>query len=269
MKFKAIQLSAVIFFAVILNACSIKKRDYLPGYHVTWKHARYSKGDTKTEKNLDDNVFVSSNQDDNYSVDFEENNEKISTSDDFLILELEQTREAKTNFTAQDSKVQYSEKKVKKTQIEECDIITMKNGNDIRAKVLEVGINEIKYKDCGNLDGPTFTIAKKDVFMIKYPNGSRTIINDESENENNSNNSQNNVDYLDTVNTDDKSFLVTAILWFFLGIIGIHRFYLGHIGVGILYLFTAGLCGIGWLIDGILLATGSLKPKNGQYIDDL
>ena len=269
MKFKVIQLSAVILFAAILNACSIKKRDYLPGYHVTWKHARFSKGDAKTDKNLENNVFVSSNQDDNNTVDFEENNEKISASDDLLISASEQTSEAKFNFTGQDVKAQYSEKKVKKTKIEECDIITMKNGNDIRAKVLEVSITEIKYKDCGNLDGPTFTIAKKDVFMIKYPNGSRTIINEETENESNSNNSTTNIDYLDTVNTDDKSFLVTAILWFFLGLIGIHRFYLGHVGMGILYLFTAGLCGIGWLIDGILLATGTLKPKNGKYIDDL
>lgn len=35
----------------------------------------------------------------------------------------------------------------------------------------------------------------------------------------------------------------------FLGPFGVHRFMDGSIGMGILYLFTAGLCGIGWLID--------------------
>lgn len=35
----------------------------------------------------------------------------------------------------------------------------------------------------------------------------------------------------------------------FLGVFGVHRFMDGSIGMGILYLFTVGLFGIGWLID--------------------
>jgi TM2 domain-containing membrane protein YozV len=151
--------------------------------------------------------------------------------------------------------------------IEECDVIVMKNGNEIRAKVLEVGLNELKYKDCGNLEGPLFTISKKDVFMIKYTNGTKTVIEEEKSSSWLDGSSTPESAHLNTFDTGDKSFLITAVLWFFLGIIGIHRFYLGHIGMGILYLCTAGLCGIGWLIDGLLLATGSLQPKNGRYID--
>lgn len=41
-----------------------------------------------------------------------------------------------------------------------------------------------------------------------------------------------------------------------------HKFYEGKIGMGILYLFTAGLFGIGWIIDVITLAT---KP-NPYYV---
>lgn len=44
--------------------------------------------------------------------------------------------------------------------------------------------------------------------------------------------------------------LITCILGFF-GIAGVHRFVLGHIGMGLLYLFTAGLCFIGTIIDVI------------------
>ncbi|MFY9591443.1 MAG: TM2 domain-containing protein, partial [Bacteroidales bacterium] len=68
-------------------------------------------------------------------------------------------------------------------------------------------------------------------------------------------------------NPKDKSFLVTVLLWAFLGGLGIHRFYLGHIGIGVLYLLTGALCGIGWIIDIILLVTGGLQPKGGKYID--
>lgn len=42
---------------------------------------------------------------------------------------------------------------------------------------------------------------------------------------------------------------VTWILLTFLGLLGIHRFYMGKIFTGILWLFTGGLFGIGWLYD--------------------
>lgn len=59
-----------------------------------------------------------------------------------------------------------------------------------------------------------------------------------------------------------KSQIVAFLLCFFLGLLGIHRFYLGYTGMGILYLLTAGLFGIGWLIDIILLIIpNGLTPK--------
>lgn len=51
---------------------------------------------------------------------------------------------------------------------------------------------------------------------------------------------------------------VAVVLCFFLGGIGAHKFYEGNIGMGILYLFTLGLFGIGWFVDFIVLLT---KPN--------
>ena len=48
---------------------------------------------------------------------------------------------------------------------------------------------------------------------------------------------------------------VSFFLCFFLGFWGIHKFYEGKAGMGILYLFTMGLFGIGWLVDLIVLLT--------------
>ena len=46
-----------------------------------------------------------------------------------------------------------------------------------------------------------------------------------------------------------KSVGVAYVLWFFLGGLGIHKFYLGRTGWGIAYLLTGGILGIGWIID--------------------
>ena len=57
--------------------------------------------------------------------------------------------------------------------------------------------------------------------------------------------------------------LVALLLCFFLGYLGIHRFYVGKIGTGILYLVTGGLFGIGWLIDLIIIAMGRFRDYYG------
>ncbi|WP_305117450.1 TM2 domain-containing protein [Acutalibacter muris] len=46
---------------------------------------------------------------------------------------------------------------------------------------------------------------------------------------------------------------VALILCIFLGLMGAHKFYENKIGMGILYLFTAGLFCIGWVIDIIAI----------------
>ena len=57
------------------------------------------------------------------------------------------------------------------------DIITLKTGEEIKAKVLEVNINEVKYKKADNVQGPTYTVEKAMIFMIKYEDGSKDIFN--------------------------------------------------------------------------------------------
>ncbi|NPA67166.1 MAG: TM2 domain-containing protein [Chlorobi bacterium] len=58
-----------------------------------------------------------------------------------------------------------------------------------------------------------------------------------------------------------KSKTTAYLLWFFLGFLSAHRFYLGKFGSGILYLLTLQLGGVGWLIDLFLLG-GMVEQYN-------
>jgi hypothetical protein len=62
----------------------------------------------------------------------------------------------------------------------------------------------------------------------------------------------------------EKDWLVALILSVLVGWFGVDRFYLGYIGLGILKLFTAGGCGIWWLVDVILIAMNKLPDAQGN-----
>ncbi len=55
------------------------------------------------------------------------------------------------------------------------------------------------------------------------------------------------------VRGNPKNKYAALLLCFFFGVFGVHKFYEGKIGLGILYLFTCGIVGIGWLADLIVL----------------
>ncbi len=60
-----------------------------------------------------------------------------------------------------------------------------------------------------------------------------------------------------------KSKTVALLLCIFLGGLGAHKFYVGKIGMGIVYLCTVGLFGVGWLIDLILIISGNYQDEFG------
>lgn len=53
--------------------------------------------------------------------------------------------------------------------------------------------------------------------------------------------------------SDERNLVLAYIFCIFLGYFGAHRFYLGHVFMGILYFFTFGFFGLGWLIDLVIL----------------
>jgi TM2 domain-containing membrane protein YozV len=81
-----------------------------------------------------------------------------------------------------------------------------------------------------------------------------------------------------TFATPPKSKLTAALLAFFLGSFGVHRFYLGHVGSGIALIgltilgfitcgFTLIIPAVWVLVDFILILTGGLREANGQALE--
>jgi TM2 domain-containing membrane protein YozV len=61
------------------------------------------------------------------------------------------------------------------------------------------------------------------------------------------------------------SVAVGYILWVF-GFVGSHRFYYGKTKTGILYFFTLGLLGIGWIVDLFLIPSMD-KEADVKYVE--
>lgn len=251
-KLTTVYIGLVLLIA--LTSCSVEKRTYMKGYHISQFNNHNNKKTAKTVASISENKDSSHN-------DYMSINENVTASLDNSLNLIE----TKKNLIV----INKNEKYIKE---EECDIIILKDGKEIKAKVLEITTSEIKYKECSNLNGPIFTKTKSDVFMVKYPNGTNTVIESiENKAKNNSDSNNNsvvvNINNSSKGNNTNKSQLVAIVLCLIGGIIGLHRFYLGYIGIGIIQLLTLGFFGIWFLIDLIRLLTGSLKPKHGEYKD--
>lgn len=130
------------------------------------------------------------------------------------ISELEENGNIKFNFI-QKFKIKHAKNQIARQLhneglLEECDLITLKNGEEIKAVVTEVGTSEIKYKKCDNKTGPTFIMMKSDIFMIKYANGSKDFLGNQKSGNTN-----------DVVNSDEAKTDGLAIASIVTGITGL------------------------------------------------
>jgi len=63
-----------------------------------------------------------------------------------------------------------------------------------------------------------------------------------------------------------QSKMVLALVCFFVGFLGIHRFMVGKIGTGVLMIVTFGGLGLWTLIDFIMILMGKFTDKQGRPV---
>lgn len=143
---------------------SVQKRKYNSGWHVSNtgsdldepegyesdKEEEKVNPDTNSDKSTSESAIASSTQEPK-----RESNPSLSITDD---------KGAVAGFSSK------GDQKEKENLQENCAVIRKRGGEKIKAKVKTVGTDKIKYKKCDRPDGPTYTIDKSEVFMIKYPN---------------------------------------------------------------------------------------------------
>ena len=166
-----IQKTYIPFLSLIFLfvSCSVQKRNYLSGYHVEWRKGKHSKVNSK---HPDENVTLAKKRGHSAARVPEDqivlNEKPISpalngnvkiTSDN-----LSDKRQGAFNTAQLNSK------------LEECDVLILKNGDELSVKIFEIGADEIKYKKCDNQSGPIYVVRKADAFMIKYANGTKEVI---------------------------------------------------------------------------------------------
>jgi hypothetical protein len=170
---------------------------------------------------------------------------------------------------------------------EDCDRIIFIDGTEKEVHVVEVRESGVAYKNCGQMEtGDIIVEPLERVHRIVYAKGTSMLLNDleeppveEKEEKEETVIDRARSETTDTPTSDGEeepeqepyvglSQLVAALLCFFLGAFGIHRFYLGYTFIGLIQLFTAGCCGIWVLVDFIRILTGDLKPANYEDYEE-
>lgn len=163
----------LVVVAFCCVSCSIQKRQRLPGIHVEWHLQKMERG---------------------YILNSKGSNQAELQHDD-APNELKNEKEASDNKTLEasigneprhaDDNIEFAGKLVAKYLLHEksdsCDLIISRSGDLINATILENDGKHVKFKLCNNADESHRLIAVESVFMIKFKDGSKSVLEQPNE----------------------------------------------------------------------------------------
>ncbi len=171
---------SVIILSIVYSSCSIHKRNYRDGYFIDW-HASSANNTLAIENNAENNIETIGQ-----SIESEVQAKPLNSVDGFekayLPKPINNIGYSKTyNQSKQSLFADFKISSISRNSRSEldCDVIVMRNGDEINAKVLEVTPTEVKYKKCIEGNSVVYTKLKSDVFQIKYADGSKDFMGSE------------------------------------------------------------------------------------------
>ncbi|MBL7901422.1 MAG: DUF4190 domain-containing protein [Bacteroidia bacterium] len=151
----------LVMISLLFTDCSVQKRKYRSGYYVSAKKKHPSGNDTK------------------YLVQYRATTKALPPNAQREVTKVSAQQEMGLTASAQNTGREHTQKlSIQPLPMAEdsCgDMIVFLNGEEVLCRVMEVGTTNVMYKACDNLDGPLFTRAKQNIFMIKYQNGSKEV----------------------------------------------------------------------------------------------
>ncbi len=218
------QYYAILCFVLValISSCSIEKRVHQPGFYIDFNNT--AKVNSNRLESLKVKNLASQNQQTYH-------NESSSVANDILV-----TAGINEPLLVSNEPEFIFNKKVKTGN--ECDLIIFRNGDELLVKVSEVLPEEIKYKRCDNLNGPTYTAKKLDVFMVKYANGTKDVFLSQQQSNKDDKTKPQNPDVQKQTQLDSRNLEPIGLVGFFLGVLGL--FLAGGIVLGI----TAMIMGV-------------------------
>jgi len=153
--------TAVLLATILTQSCTVEKRKHLPGYSVEWT-SKKSQKETKTSVN-----HGRTEKDSEKLAESKDDNDEISVSAS-ATKEFYQEAISTYKVLARAIAIGFSK--------DSCDILITQDGDEFHCKVVEIGIDAVKYRKCGFTDGPLISIPRSSVFMIRYSNGDKEII---------------------------------------------------------------------------------------------
>jgi len=146
----------LIMVLIIVTGCSLEKRHYRPGCAVNWNKNPVASVSKKLETPENNPSYQTS---ENPNVESEEY--PLTASEEKINAVISKRQNEISRF-------------IRKTAIKDsCDIIELKNNIKIEAKVLELNLTDIKFKSCGDTNGPDRIISKSEISSITYANGTK------------------------------------------------------------------------------------------------
>ena len=179
---RKLQFAAITcILSCIISSCTMEKRVYVPGYNVEWKNFNNSREKIDvTKKTNSETTEQISNKDKLNPINSEqiETEENITASVDNSNVIIYKQNNIPKLITTNTLNTNQGRTRINDILLnpEPCDKIILQDGSRINGKVMEISSNQVKYKNCEDINGPMITLDKPNVYMIKYSNGTKETI---------------------------------------------------------------------------------------------
>ncbi|MDC0303579.1 DUF4190 domain-containing protein [Flavobacteriales bacterium] len=163
MKLNTLRHFALFLLSLfIISSCTLQKRKHLPGYSIDWNHKKEERINTKKEAIVLEKTGKIKIQD--------------TAPEDYINPISEASGGNETNTFAKNIYKVLAKSMIARSSKDSCDNLITKEGEEFQCKVVEIGVEVIKYKRCNLDDSPLISIPRSSVLMIRYSNGNKEII---------------------------------------------------------------------------------------------